>query len=105
MNQARQVVLLDRVTEDYLSGLVGLGPFIGKVEALLAVIDDKEFGDTIFEDLLALEEVHAVSRTNDGFDFEGLGKPIVERAARSILDKTRVHLVKVRLAHCPDGDV
>ena len=93
------------MTENYLSGLSGLGPFIGKVEALLAVIGDKEFGDTIFEDLLALEEVHAVSRTSDGFDFQGVGKPIVEHAARSILDKTRAYLVKVRHTHCPGGPV
>ncbi|MEO9188576.1 MAG: hypothetical protein ABI224_01030 [Acetobacteraceae bacterium] len=43
-----------------------------------------------FDDLLALDEVHARTRIGD-FDFAKYGKPVVDSAVHAIINKTHAY--------------
>ena len=82
--------LLSGVASDYLNGLVSLGVLVQKIEALLGVIGDREFRNALFDDLLALDEVHAMTRIGE-FDFAKYGKPVVDSAVHAIINKTHAY--------------
>ena len=71
-------------------------PLVSDVEALLAIIGDDEFADSVFDDLFALEQAYVVECTEES-TFPEHGKPFAEAAARAIRDKVKAHLDKLDL--------
>ena len=89
-----QLKLMRSAFEDYQSGLMPLGDLAQRTEGILEVIQDQALRDSLFDDLLALEEVYARTQIGD-FDFDKHGKPIVVRAIQGILVKIEAQLVRL----------
>ncbi len=86
MDKSRQIEMLIGAVVDYRDKLLSLGVLIQKIEALLGIISDRPLRDLLFDDLLALEEVHA-RVCNGDFDFDKFGRTVVDAATQSIIDK------------------
>jgi hypothetical protein len=83
VKKKHQLDLMTGALTDYQTGLMPLGVLIQKIEAILGVLEDDAFEANVFDSLLALEEVYA--RTQIGaFDFDKLGKAVVDEAVHNI---------------------
>jgi len=95
MNKVHQLKLLSGIAADYLDGLVDLGHLIHQIEALLGIINDSNFRDVVFDDLFTLEQIYAATCCVEElgeFDFPKDGKPVVDAAARAIVNKANAYI-------------
>lgn len=81
-----QAAWMIRALKEYQDSLISLEALISNIEHSLEIIQDQDLKDSIFDALLALEEIYAHTRIGD-FDFEKHGRHVVDRAVREILMK------------------
>jgi len=78
-HKIRQLNIVNNAIHEFENGFVSLGSLISTMEAILPIVDDPSFGDAIFPQLVALEEVNA--RLGEGnFDFDRYGRPVIDKA-------------------------
>ena len=84
MDKTQQASLMQGALRDYQDGLMSLGTLVQKIEGIVEIIQDQHFKDSIFDSIIALEEVYARTRIGD-FDFDKDGRLVVDRAVQHIL--------------------
>ena len=93
-HEITQLKLMRGAFEDYQSGLMPLGNLVRKTEGIPDIIQDQTLKDSLFDDLLALEEVHARMQIGD-FDFDKHGRPVIIQAIQEILVKIEAQLTRM----------
>lgn len=63
-NIQRQLFLLCQLLDDYLSKKISLNTLINKIEAITALIDNKEWTELMYPFLLELEQINASKINN-----------------------------------------